>query len=223
MIELESGISGMGARIAGAGSDVITIQGVSSLGAAQHSVVADRVEAGSYAIAVAMTGGDLCLKKMVPPHLESLFDVLRQAGVKIDSRANEVRVRSDGQYRGIDIETQPYPGFPTDLQAQFMAMMCLAEGYSKISETIFENRFMHVQELNRLGAKIEIQGNMAVVKCVSSLTGAEVMATDLRASAGLVIACLIAANETTIGRIYHLDRCYERIEEKLRSLRAYIS
>ena len=215
IIDLAMCLSAMGARISGAGSDVITIQGVSSLGAAQHSVIADRVEAGSYAIAVAMTGGDLCLKKMVPPHLESLFDVLRQAGVKIDSRANEVRVRSDGQYRGIDIETQPYPGFPTDLQAQFMAMMCLAEGYSKISETIFENRFMHVPELVRMGAEIQVEGRIAFVKGKPSLLPAPVKATDLRASVSLVLAALATEGQSVISDIYHLDRGYAALDAKL--------
>jgi UDP-N-acetylglucosamine 1-carboxyvinyltransferase len=215
IIDLAACLSAMGARISGAGTDVITIEGVSELGPACHAVVADRVEAGSYAIAVAMTGGDLCLKKMVPAHLESLFDVMHQAGVKVEAGTNEVRVSSTGHYRGIDIETQPYPGFPTDLQAQFMAMMCLAEGHSKISETIFENRFMHVPELVRMGAEIQVEGRIALVRGKPSLLPAPVRATDLRASVSLVLAALATEGQSVISDIYHLDRGYADLDAKL--------
>ena len=217
IIDLATCLSAMGARISGAGADVITIEGTSMLGPAQHEVVADRVEAGSYAIAVAMTGGDLCLKQMVPAHLDSLFDVMRQAGVNIEVRTDEVRVRSAGQYRGIDIETQPYPGFPTDLQAQYMAMMSLADGHSKISETIFENRFMHVPELVRMGADIQVDGHTALVKGKSSLLPAPVRATDLRASVSLVLAALATEGQSVISDIYHLDRGYAALDAKLRA------
>ena len=185
-------------------------------------IVADRVEAGSYAIAVAMTGGDLCLKQMVPSHLESLFDVMRQAGINIDVGTGEVRVRSAGQYRAIDIETQPYPGFPTDLQAQYMAMMSLADGHSKISETIFENRFMHVPELVRMGADIQVDGHTAVIKGKPSLLAAPVRATDLRASVSLVLAALATEGQSVISDIYHLDRGYAALDVKLRACGAVL-
>ena len=184
--------------------------------------MADRIEAGSYAIAVAMTGGELCLKQMVPAHLESLFDVMRQAGVNIEVGTDEVRVSSAGQYRGIDIETQPYPGFPTDLQAQFMAMMCLADGHSKISETIFENRFMHVPELVRMGADIQVEGRIALVRGKVSLLPAPVRATDLRASVSLVLAALATEGQSVISDIYHLDRGYAGLDAKLEACGAVL-
>ena len=215
IVDLAACLSAMGARISGAGSDVITIEGVDGLTPAQHPVVADRVEAGSYAMAVAMTGGELCLKKMVPAHLDSLFEVMRQAGIDIETAQDEVRVRGDGRYRGVDIETQPYPGFPTDLQAQFMAMMCRADGLSKISETIFENRFMHVPELVRMGADIEVQGRIALVRGKPSLLPAPVRATDLRASVSLVLAALATEGRSVISDIYHLDRGYASLDSKL--------
>ena len=215
IIDLAACLSAMGGKISGAGTDVITIEGVSALGSARHAVVADRVEAGSYAIAVAITGGELCLKQMVPAHLESLFDVMRQAGINIESGTDEVRVSSAGHYRGIDVETQPYPGFPTDLQAQFMAMMCLADGHSKISETIFENRFMHVPELVRMGAEIQVEGRTALVKGKQSLLPAPVRATDLRASVSLVLAALATEGESVISDIDHLDRGYAALDAKL--------
>ena len=222
IIDLAACLSAMGARISGAGSDVITIEGISMLGPAQHKVVADRVEAGSYAIAVAMTGGDLCLKQMVPSHLESLFDVMRQAGINIEAGTGEVRVRSAGRYRAIDIETQPYPAFPTDLQAQYMAMMSLADGHSKISETIFENRFMHVPELVRMGADIQVDGHTAVIKGKPSLLAAPVRATDLRASVSLVLAALATEGQSVISDIYHLDRGYAALDVKLRACGAVL-
>ena len=215
IVDLAACLSAMGAKISGAGSDVITIDGVSALHPAEHPVVADRVEAGSYAMAVAMTGGELCLKDMVPAHLDSLFEVMQQAGIDIVAGQDEVRVTSNGQYRGVDIETQPYPGFPTDLQAQFMAMMCRADGLSKISETIFENRFMHVPELVRMGADIQVEGRIALVRGKPSLLSAPVRATDLRASVSLVLAALAAEGRSVISDIYHLDRGYASLDSKL--------
>ena len=215
IVDLAACLSAMGAKISGAGSDVITIDGVSALHPAEHPVVADRVEAGSYAMAVAMTGGELCLKHMVPAHLDSLFEVMQQAGIDIVAEQDEVRVTSNGQYRGVDIETQPYPGFPTDLQAQFMAMMCRADGLSKISETIFENRFMHVPELVRMGADIQVEGRIALVRGKPSLLSAPVRATDLRASVSLVLAALAAEGRSVISDIYHLDRGYASLDSKL--------
>ena len=215
IIDLADCLNAMGAKISGAGSDVITIEGVDSLHSGYHSVVPDRVEAGSYAIAAAMTGGHLRLTKMRPHHLESLFEAMGQAGVSIDIGNNIAEIRADGRYQAVDIETQPHPGFPTDLQAQFMAMMCLAEGRSKISETIFENRFMHVPELMRMGADITVDGRTAMVTGKPSLLSAQVMATDLRASVCLVLAGLATKGETTVSRIYHLDRGYADLEAKL--------
>ena len=215
IIDLAACLVSMGAKIEGAGSDVITIEGVDSLHNGAHSVVSDRVEAGSYAIAAAMTGGALTLTNMHSSHLESLFEAMRQAGVSINTQENTAQISSDGRYQAVDIETQPHPGFPTDLQAQFMAMMCLAEGHSKISETIFENRFMHVPELMRMGADITIEGRTALVTGKASLLSAPVMATDLRASVCLVLAGLATKGETEVSRIYHLDRGYADLESKL--------
>jgi UDP-N-acetylglucosamine 1-carboxyvinyltransferase len=215
IIDLAACLVSMGAKIEGAGSDVITIEGVDSLHNGAHSVVPDRVEAGSYAIAAAMTGGALTLTNMHSSHLESLFEAMRQAGVSINTQENTAQISSDGRYQAVDIETQPHPGFPTDLQAQFMAMMCLAEGHSKISETIFENRFMHVPELMRMGADITIEGRTALVTGKASLLSAPVMATDLRASVCLVLAGLATKGETEVSRIYHLDRGYADLESKL--------
>ena len=215
IIDLSACLVSMGAKIEGAGSDIITIEGVDSLHNGAHSVVPDRVEAGSYAIAAAMTGGALTLTNMHSPHLESLFAAMRQAGVSINSQGNTVQISSDGRYQAVDIETQPHPGFPTDLQAQFMAMMCLAEGRSKISETIFENRFMHVPELLRMGADIRVNGGTAMVRGRKSLTPAPVMATDLRASVSLVLAALATPGRSTVSRIYHLERGYSDLQKKL--------
>ena len=213
--DLAACLVNMGAKIEGAGSDVITIEGVDSLHDGAHSVVPDRVEAGSYAIAAAMTGGALTLTNMHASHLESLFEAMRQAGISINTAENTAQISSDGRYQAVDIETHPHPGFPTDLQAQFMAMMCLAEGRSKISETIFENRFMHVPELMRMGADITIEGRTALVTGKVSLLSAPVMATDLRASVCLVLAGLATKGETEVSRIYHLDRGYADLEAKL--------
>jgi len=220
--ELAEVLIGMGARIEGAGTDTIHILGVEQLAPMNHTVMPDRIEAGTFMIAAAMTGGDVRIRNMRLDHLDALTFKLQDAGVEIFSRDNAVQVRGPERIRPVNIKTRPYPGFPTDMQAQFMTLMCLAKGASVISENIFENRFMHVAELLRFGADIVVEGNSATVKGVKQFSGAPVMATDLRASASLVLAGLAADNTTEISRIYHLDRGYERIEEKLKGLGADI-
>ncbi|SFI76869.1 UDP-N-acetylglucosamine 1-carboxyvinyltransferase [Bosea sp. OK403] len=206
----------MGAKIEGAGTSRIVVTGVARLGGAHHAVLPDRIETGTYAMAVAMTGGDVLLEGARPDLLQSALDVLTKAGVDISSTNEGIRVRRNGQaLNAVDVDTDPFPGFPTDLQAQFMALMTRAKGTSRIRETIFENRFMHVQELARLGAKIRLDGDAAYVEGVAKLTGAPVMATDLRASVSLVIGGLAAEGDTTINRVYHLDRGFEALEAKL--------
>ncbi|WP_404289938.1 UDP-N-acetylglucosamine 1-carboxyvinyltransferase [Microvirga sp. RSM25] len=206
----------MGARIEGAGTSEIVVKGVSRLGGASHDVMPDRIETGTYAMAVAMTGGDLVLDNTRPEYLQAALDVLGQAGIDVSSTHGGIRIRRNGNgIQPVDITTDPFPGFPTDLQAQFMALMTRANGTSRIRETIFENRFMHVQELARLGAQIRLDGDSAYVDGVAGLKGAPVMATDLRASVSLVIAGLVAEGETTINRVYHLDRGFEALEAKL--------
>ncbi|NIJ43023.1 UDP-N-acetylglucosamine 1-carboxyvinyltransferase [Parvibaculum indicum] len=206
----------MGAKIDGIGTSTLRIQGVDRLHGTTHHVVADRIEAGTYAIAAAMTGGDVTLKNADASTFEAALVAMRAAGVEVESRQGEVRVARNGtRLQATDVVTQVFPGFPTDLQAQFMALMTTAEGESEITETIFENRFMHVQELARFGADISLHGDKALVHGVEKLKGAPVMASDLRASAALIIAGLAAEGETVINRVYHLDRGFERIEEKL--------
>ncbi|MEM8635318.1 MAG: UDP-N-acetylglucosamine 1-carboxyvinyltransferase, partial [Pseudomonadota bacterium] len=213
----------MGAKIDGAGTDTIRIEGVEKMCGGTYPVMADRIEAGTYAMAAAAAGGDVTLEAAPIEALGALIDSLRQAGVIVDTDGNALRVRRNGSaLKAVDIDTRPHPGFPTDLQAQFMALMSAAEGTSVIQENIFENRFMHAPELARLGADITVRGKEAVVKGVPSLKGAPVMATDLRASVSLVIAGLIAHGETEINRIYHLDRGFERLEEKLQGCGAKI-
>ena len=209
-------LNAMGAKVEGIDTHTLTITGVGSLNGADWSVIPDRIEAGTYATAAAMTGGDVTLTKMRPALLTALTLKLREAGVTVDETPDGLRIRRDGgRLQPVNVTTEVYPGFATDLQAQFMALMTLADGESVISETIFENRFMHVPELMRLGADISVHGGEAHVRGVEALHGAEVMATDLRASVSLVIAGLAAEGETTIGRVYHLDRGFERLEEKL--------
>ncbi|MFT4955229.1 MAG: UDP-N-acetylglucosamine 1-carboxyvinyltransferase [Brevundimonas sp.] len=209
-------LNAMGAKVEGIDTHTLTITGVGSLKGADWSVIPDRIEAGTYATAAAMTGGDVTLTKMRPALLTALTLKLREAGVTVDETQDGLRIRRDGgRLQPVNVTTEVYPGFATDLQAQFMALMTLAEGESVISETIFENRFMHVPELMRLGADVSVHGGEAHVRGVEALHGAEVMATDLRASVSLVIAGLAAEGETTIGRVYHLDRGFERLEEKL--------
>jgi UDP-N-acetylglucosamine 1-carboxyvinyltransferase len=212
----------MGAKIEGAGTDTITIHGVESLKPASHRVICDRIEAGTYMVAVAMTGGEVTLTHVKAEILEAVIEKLRESGVKVTVGEDTLTVRSEGVLRSVNIRTAPHPAFPTDMQAQFMALNTIAEGSARVTETIFENRFMHVQELQRLGASIDIDGNTAFVKGVSQLYGATVMATDLRASACLVLAGLVAEGETVIERIYHLDRGYEHLEQKLNALGAQI-
>ena len=213
----------MGAKIDGIGSDTLRIQGVTSLHAAEHPVVCDRIEAGTYAMAAAITGGELELTGVSPGLLDAAFKMLGEAGLEIEDTPTGTRVSlGSGGLKGIDVMTEPFPGFPTDLQAQVMALMSVADGAAMITETIFENRFMHVPELSRMGANVNVHGASAMVRGVDHLTGAEVMATDLRASSSLIIAALAARGETVIRRVYHLDRGYERIEEKLGACGAVI-
>jgi UDP-N-acetylglucosamine 1-carboxyvinyltransferase len=212
----------MGARIEGHGTSRIRIQGVDQLHGCEHQVVADRIEAGTFLCAVAATGGDVVLKHGRADHLEAVIEKLRDAGATVTEVAGGVRVQSHGRLKAQSFRTTEYPGFPTDMQAQFMALNAISHGTSKVTETIFENRFMHVNEMVRLGANIQIDGKVSVVEGVSRLSGAMVMATDLRASASLVIAGLVAEGETLIDRIYHLDRGYDQMETKLRGLGADI-
>ena len=213
--DLADCLNKMGAKISGAGTDIITIDGVTSLSGCHHQVVADRVEAGSFAIAAAMCGGTVTLSDVNPALIASLSDKMVEAGVAITTSGDGMTITSDGHFQAVDIETQPYPGFPTDLQAQFMAMMCLAEGQSTILETIFENRYMHVPELVRMGADIVVDGRRAIVTGKKTLLAAPVMATDLRASVSLVLAAMATSGTTIIGNIYHLDRGYADLETKL--------
>ncbi|MEE9232103.1 MAG: UDP-N-acetylglucosamine 1-carboxyvinyltransferase, partial [Nitrospirales bacterium] len=207
-----------GAKILGAGTDTITIEGVHELHGARHWVIPDRVEAGTFMMAGAITGGDVTVKGCVTDHLGNVLTKIQEMGVDLTETVDGVRIRRTVPLKAVDVKTLPYPGFPTDLQAQMMALMSVAQGTSVLVETIFEGRFLHVPELYRMGASIEIDGPHAVVKGISSLTGAPVMASDLRASAGLVLAGLAAQGETTVSRVYHLDRGYERLEEKIQSL-----
>ncbi|HEX2654879.1 MAG TPA: UDP-N-acetylglucosamine 1-carboxyvinyltransferase [Xanthobacteraceae bacterium] len=214
--DLADCLNKMGARISGAGTSQIIIEGVSSLDGARHRVLPDRIETGTYAMAVAMTGGDVLLEGARPELLQAAFDVMEQAGTKITPTNAGVQIARNGSgLRAIEVTTAPFPGFPTDLQAQLMALMSCAKGTSHVTETIFENRFMHVQELVRLGARIHLDGEKATIEGVERLKGAPVMATDLRASVSLVIAALAAEGETMVNRVYHLDRGFERLEDKL--------
>jgi UDP-N-acetylglucosamine 1-carboxyvinyltransferase len=215
-------LTAMGAKISGAGTDVITIEGVAKLHGATTSVIPDRIETGTFVVAAAMTGGDVRVTGARPGHLDAVLAKLRDAGATVETGEDWIHVRRSGPLKAVNLRTAPYPAFPTDMQAQFLAMNCVAQGTGVIHEDIFENRFMHVQELQRLGADIEVDGNTAVVKGVAALDGATVMATDLRASASLVIAGLVARGTTIVDRIYHLDRGYEAIEEKLSRLGARI-
>jgi UDP-N-acetylglucosamine 1-carboxyvinyltransferase len=216
-------LAAMGARVSGAGTDRIVIEGVAALHGAAHSIMPDRIETGTFITAVAAAGGDATLLGTQAGTLEAVIDKVREAGAQVDVTDDTIRVRREGPLAAVNIRTAPYPAFPTDMQAQMMAVATRSRGTAVITETIFENRMMHVQELQRLGADIEVEGSTAIVRGVEKLTGAAVMATDLRASACLVIAGLVAEGETVIDRIYHLDRGYERIEDKLSALGARIS
>jgi len=213
--ELALVLNKMGARIQGAGTPIITIEGVDELHPIEHAIIPDRIEAGTFAVAAAMTGGDVLLEGARPEHLDAVIAKLRATGAQVAAEAGGLRVRGGGEISPVDIVTQPHPGFPTDMQAQFMVLACLARGQSVIKEMIFENRYMHVPELGRMGADIQIDGRIAVIRGGSKLTGAQVMATDLRASASLILAGLVAAGTTEVLRVYHLDRGYEAIETKL--------
>ncbi|MFD2677356.1 UDP-N-acetylglucosamine 1-carboxyvinyltransferase [Camelimonas lactis] len=216
VVDLADCLNAMGARISGAGQSRVVIQGVGSLGGASHTVLPDRIEAGTYAMAVAMTGGEVLLEGARPELLQSALDIIVKTGADITVSNEGVRVRRNGHgIDPVDVTTEPFPGFPTDLQAQLMALLTRAKGTSRIRETIFENRFMHVQELARLGSRIRLDGDVAWVDGVERLTGAPVMATDLRASVSLVIAALAADGDTTVNRVYHLDRGFEALEAKL--------
>ncbi|MBA58394.1 MAG: UDP-N-acetylglucosamine 1-carboxyvinyltransferase [Gammaproteobacteria bacterium] len=225
IVDLASFLNKMGARVEGAGEDVISITGVESMGGCSHKVIADRVEAGTYLIAAAATGGKIKVKDINAMHLESVLDKLREAGASIKADHDSIELEMSGHRpKAVSLVTAPYPDYPTDLQAQIMALNCVAEGTGRITETIFENRFMHVHEMNRMGARIKLDSNntSAVIEGVSCLKGAPVMANDLRASVSLVIAGLVADGQTIIDRIYHIDRGYEQIEEKLQNLGAQI-
>ena len=221
--DLANMLIAMGARIEGQGTSRIRIEGVRELHGTAHRIVADRIEAGTFLCAVAAAGGDVTLRQARADHLEAVIEKLREAGAAIESGDGWIRVRGDGRPRAVGFRTCEYPGFPTDMQAQFMALDCIAAGAASVAETIFENRFMHVPELLRLGANIEVDGRVAVVQGVEKLSGAAVMATDLRASAGLVIAGLVAEGETIVDRIYHLDRGYDRMEAKLAAVGADVN
>ncbi|WP_300524952.1 UDP-N-acetylglucosamine 1-carboxyvinyltransferase [Alcanivorax sp.] len=223
VVDLADFINTMGGKVSGAGTDTITIEGVERLHGGHHEVIADRIETGTYLIAAAITGGRIKTKDTVPGILDAVLQKLEEAGAKITTGDDWIELDMEGRRpKAISLRTAPYPAMPTDMQAQFMALNLIAEGTGTIVETVFENRFMHVQEMNRMGADIEVQGNTAICRGVEQLTGAPVMATDLRASASLVIAALAAQGETTVDRIYHIDRGYECIEEKLQSLGAVI-
>jgi len=220
IVELGHALTAMGAHIQGAGTDTITIEGVKELKPLEIAVMPDRIEAGTFMVAAAITRGDVKVKNAIPSHLEAVISKLREAGVEVLEEADGLRVKGPRTLHAVNIKSRPHPGFPTDMQAQFMALMTLANGSSVITENVFENRFMHVCELQRMGADIVIEGNTATVKGVKKLLGAPVMATDLRASASLILAGLAADNTTEVSRIYHLDRGYERIEAKLQKLGA---
>jgi len=220
--DLAALLTAMGAKIEGAGTSQIRVKGVRSLHGAKHRIIPDRIEAGTFLVAGAITGGDLIVAGIVPRHIAALVSKLEECGVKCEVRGDQVRVSSNGDLHGADISTEEFPGFPTDMQAQYMALTTQAEGTSLVAENIFENRFMHVQELVRMGANIKVDGRTATVRGKTPLSSAAVMASDLRASASLILAALVADGETIIDRIYHLDRGYERMEEKLRGVGAQI-
>ena len=220
--DLATALISMGAKIEGAGHDVITIDGVKEVKGTSHRVIPDRIEAGTFMVAAALTGGDVTLRGARAEHIDGFLIKLREAGIHLDVSADAVHVTGDGRPRSVDITTLPYPGFPTDLQAQTMVLMALADGVSLITETVFENRFMHALELIRMGADIRLEGNRAIVKGARKLSGAPVMATDLRASVSLILAGLVADGTTEVTRIYHLDRGYEHVERKLSALGADI-
>lgn len=222
VIDLGNCLIKMGAKISGLGSDKITITGIEKLAGASHRIMFDRIEAGTYLVAAAMTGGEICCHGVEVGKMEAIIQKLKEAGAEINTQSDKISIKSNGKLKAVNLRTSPYPGFPTDMQAQFMAMNSIADGVSEITETIFENRFMHVQELVRMGANIDIKQNTAIIRGGCKLSGTNVMATDLRASASLVLAGLAASGETKIERIYHLDRGYESLEKKFNQIGARI-
>ena len=223
IVDLANYLNAMGAKVRGAGTNVVRIEGVEKMTGTTYAVIPDRIEAGTYMVAAAITGGDVVLKNVLFEHMKPLVAKLKEAGVTIEEDVDQIRVNATDGIRAVDVKTLPYPGFPTDMQAQFMALMTVAKGSSVITETVFENRFMHVDELKRMGANIKIDGRVAMVDGVTHLTGCPVTATDLRAGAALVVAGLAAQGQTEIGSIQHIDRGYDRIVDKLRGLGADIS
>ncbi len=222
IVDLANYLNKMGAKVRGAGTNVIRIEGVEKLHGADYTIIPDRIEAGTYMIAAAMTDGDVTIENVLPEHQKPLIAKLREAGVTVDEDIDKIRVIGNGKLKAVSVKTLPYPGFPTDMQAQLMAMMVISEGSSKVTETVFENRFMHVVELNRMGADIVTEGRSAVVNGPCHLTGCDVRATDLRAGAAMILAGLVAEGTTYIGDLYHIDRGYEGIVEKLQQLGADI-
>lgn len=222
IVALANYLNKMGAKVRGAGTNLIRIEGVKELHGADYTIIPDRIEAGTYMIAAAMTGGDVIVENVLPEHQKPLIAKLREAGAIVEEDIDRVHVAGTGQLKAVDVKTLPYPGFPTDMQAQMMAMMVVSEGRSKVTETVFENRFMHVVELNRMGAKISTEGRSAVIDGPCQLTGCDVRATDLRAGAAMILAGLVADGTTRIGDLYHIDRGYEHIVDKLRLLGADI-
>ena len=222
IVDLANFLNTCGAKIQGTGTQCLTIEGVQSLHGGEHHVIPDRIESGTYLMAGAITGGDVFVDQCVPSQLTSLLEVLGRCGAEVEQQNHGLRVKSVNRLKALDVATSPFPGFPTDLQAQMMALMCVADGTSVMTETVFEGRFLHVPELHRMGADIQVDGSHARVKGVAKLTGAPVMASDLRASAGLILAGLAAEGESHVSRIYHLDRGYEPIEIKLQGLGASI-
>jgi UDP-N-acetylglucosamine 1-carboxyvinyltransferase len=222
VVDLANVLNKMGAKVSGAGTSLIEIEGVESLHAVEHTIIPDRIEAGTLMVAAGLTRGNIKILNAAPPHMQTIIHKLRESGMEIESEGEGLRVVGMKRIRSVDVKTQPYPGFPTDMQAQFMVLMSLARGLSVITETIFENRFIHVSELQRMGADIRIQENAAIIQGVEGLSGAPVMATDLRASASLILAGLAAEGVTQISRVYHLDRGYEGLDKKLSKLGANI-
>ena len=223
IVDLANYLTAMGARVRGAGTNVIKIEGVSQMHGTNYAVIPDRIEAGTYMVAAAITGGDVVIKNVLFEHMKPLVAKLKEAGVQIEEDVDQVRVHAAAPLRAVDVKTLPYPGFPTDMQAQFMALMTVSGGSGVVTETVFENRFMHVDELKRMGASIKIDGRAALVEGVPCLTGCQVTATDLRAGAALVIAGLAASGTTEVGAVYHIDRGYDKLVDKLKGLGADIS
>lgn len=222
IVDLQNFLNSMGAKVKGAGTDIIRIQGVKELGSTEHTIIPDRVEAGTFIAIGALTQGNITIENIIPEHLEAVISKIREMGIEIFEEENRLHVISNNKYKGVDLKTMPFPGFPTDMQPQLMVIMAVSEGTSIVTETIFENRFKHVDELRRMGADIRVEGRVAIIKGVKKLTGAYVETSDLRAGASLVLAGLVADGATVVANIHHIDRGYENFEQKLRSLGAQI-